>query len=125
MQCCTRVIGEDAPLYLHGAVAARVVLVARREAAQEFFAHNLAHFALKVLLRARIASKGGVIIAVDMVNFDTVAAAESIEFAHALGRVGFAVHETHPVELGVEVVGAKEIFLTAVHVRDAKLVDVD
>jgi hypothetical protein len=125
VQCSTRVVGEDAPLHFHGAVATRVMFVARREAAHELFAHNLAHFSLQVFLRTRVAPEGGVVVAVDVVDLDSVAAAESIQLAYALGGIGFAVHETHPVEFGVKIVSTKEVLLSTVHVRDAELVDVD
>jgi hypothetical protein len=62
---------------------------------------------------------------VDVVDLDSVAAAESIQLAYALGGIGFAVHETHPVEFGVKIVSTKEVLLSTVHVRDAELVDVD
>ena len=107
MQCSTRVVGEYAPLHFHGAIATRVMFVARREAAHELFAYNLAHFSLQVFLRTRVAPKSGVVVAVDVLNLDSVAAAESIQLANALGGVGLAVHETHPVEFGVKIVGTE------------------
>ena len=61
----------------------------------------------------------------DVLNLDSVAAAESVQLTYTLGGVGLAVHKTHPVEFGVKIVGTKEVLLTTVHVRHAELVDVN